>query len=377
MNRLATILGLIVLLALPIRLPAQDQTVELYDGLDPVELLAGREVPGDDSITAVHAGYKFLFASATNRSTFEKDSARYEPANGGTCARMGPLTMGVPALFAVHEGRIYLFGSGDCRKAFTAAPTKYLASSAPAPVATVEARARGRALAQSVGQAIGGSTLRASIAYQQTSRSERSGPNGPVVSEERLLVRWPADLRLERDLPFGTLISVAHGPDAFSVVMRKAGAPIDDARAVAARAALAAALKERASLSVLSTLRALVSPGADVVATDVPPGADPSLAYALLRQGETDVTVAVDKSSWRVRAIGYRGRATDGAYARIALELDDYRQSNGMSLPHVVRASADGIADAALSFTVARWQLDPVISPETFSRPAITPVPKQ
>ncbi|HEX4914539.1 MAG TPA: hypothetical protein VFV51_11295 [Vicinamibacterales bacterium] len=373
----ATVLGFITLLAMPFDLQAQDKTIELYDGLDPVELLAGREVPGDDSLTVDHAGYRFLFANAANRSVFEKDPARYEPANGGTCARMGPLTMGVPALFAVHEGRIYLFGSGDCRKAFTAAPARYLASSTSALVATPDARARGRALAQSLGEAVGANTLRAATAYQQTSRTERSGPNGLVISEERLLVRWPADLRLERDLPFGTVISATSGADAFSVLMRKAGAPIDDTRAIPARAALAAALRERAGLAVLSVIKAFVSPGADVVATDVPPGADPSLAYARLRHAGTDVTLGLDKSTSRPRVIVYRGRASDGAYALITLGLDEYRQTSGMWLPHVVTGTADGIADPALSLRITGWQLDPVISNETFSRPTVTAVPKQ
>jgi YHS domain-containing protein len=306
--------------------PGQGKVVELYDGLDPVELLAGQEVPGDEAFAAEHGGYRFLFRNSGNLETFKKDPARYEPANGGTCARMGPGTMAVTTLFAVHEGHIYLFGSSDCRKAFIAAPARYLPPAEGTPVVTAADWSRGRALAELVHKAIGGRALLAATSYRQVSRSQRPGPNGPALSEERTTVRWPADLRVERDLPFGTVVNAVNDLDAFSVVIRKEGAALENARPAPARIALAESLREKARLSPFSVLRAVIAPGSDVAVVRAPSGADPSLAYLQLQRAGMNVTLGVDKATGRPRSIAYRGRATDGAYAAIVLELDDYRE---------------------------------------------------
>ena len=42
----------------------------------------------------------------------------------------GPAGSGDPDRFAVHEGRIYIFATGNCRESFLASPGRYITSSA-------------------------------------------------------------------------------------------------------------------------------------------------------------------------------------------------------------------------------------------------------
>src|SRR5262245_46453247 len=119
----AIILVLVTLFALAAAQPKKE-TEPALKGLDPVALVAGKEVAGDKAIAVDHNGFRYLFATAESRKQFEKDPARYEIQLKGDCAAM-PGVKGNPDLFAVVKGRIYVFGSPECRAAFTAEPEKY------------------------------------------------------------------------------------------------------------------------------------------------------------------------------------------------------------------------------------------------------------
>ncbi|HEX6649989.1 MAG TPA: hypothetical protein VF075_10625, partial [Pyrinomonadaceae bacterium] len=68
--------------------PRPDTVIPL-EGLDPVMLTQGKEVQGDMKYTLTRGQFQYLFASAENKTTFEKDPARYEIQLNGSCARMG------------------------------------------------------------------------------------------------------------------------------------------------------------------------------------------------------------------------------------------------------------------------------------------------
>ncbi|HVQ37658.1 MAG TPA: hypothetical protein VMS31_08995, partial [Pyrinomonadaceae bacterium] len=129
-GRVITI-GLVLLLSLSSLAVAQSAStdaVPVLEGLDPILLVQGKEVQGDLKISVTRGKFQYLFKSTENQATFEKDPTRYEIQLDGTCARMGPPVTGNPDLFTVYRGRIYLFGSGDCKARFEAAPAKYLES---------------------------------------------------------------------------------------------------------------------------------------------------------------------------------------------------------------------------------------------------------
>src|ERR1700741_3624485 len=57
---------------------ASRETLIPLEGLDPVMLSQGKEVQGDMKYTVTRGQFQYLFASAENKATFEKDPARYE-----------------------------------------------------------------------------------------------------------------------------------------------------------------------------------------------------------------------------------------------------------------------------------------------------------
>src|SRR5215217_1012542 len=116
---------LVIIVALTATARAQDTVIPL-EGLDPVMLSQGKEVQGDMKYKVTRGQFQYLFASAENKATFEKDPVRYEIQLGGHCARMGAPTAGNADLYFVHNGRIYIFGSEECQTLFKAAPEKYL-----------------------------------------------------------------------------------------------------------------------------------------------------------------------------------------------------------------------------------------------------------
>jgi len=95
------------------------------EGLDPVLLIEGQEELGKPEIVIVHGGYTWQFVSEPTRARFEAHPERYSFRND-SC----PVVAGAPidpALFTVHEGRLYGFASSGCISDFTAEPERFLA----------------------------------------------------------------------------------------------------------------------------------------------------------------------------------------------------------------------------------------------------------
>ena len=95
-------------------------------GLDPVHLVEGRSELGKPEIVATHEGFRYQFVSEPSRAQFAADPERYSIQNE-TC----PVVDGAaidPALFAVHEKKIYAFATADCVEQFEASPASYLDS---------------------------------------------------------------------------------------------------------------------------------------------------------------------------------------------------------------------------------------------------------
>ena len=112
---------------------AKPEAADALDGLDPVLLVGGKEVPGKSAFSVTRGDFVYLFSTADTKATFESDPAQYEIQLGGLCARMGKTAGGNPSDFIVHEGKIYVFGSDECHKKFQADPAKYLGRHPPPP----------------------------------------------------------------------------------------------------------------------------------------------------------------------------------------------------------------------------------------------------
>ena len=85
---LLTLTALVVLLStgVPEGSASQAKTVEAtdaLDGLDPVLLVAGKEVPGKSAFSVTRGEFIYLFSTADTKATFDRDPARYEIQLGG------------------------------------------------------------------------------------------------------------------------------------------------------------------------------------------------------------------------------------------------------------------------------------------------------
>ena len=118
----------LVLLATAIGIAAKPQKAEdalALKGLDPVVLINGKEVKGDEKVSVSRGGFKYLFSSAENKALFEKEPKKYEIQLDGTCAVV-PGADGDPELFVVYKERIYIFASPHCVEQFKAKPEEYV-----------------------------------------------------------------------------------------------------------------------------------------------------------------------------------------------------------------------------------------------------------
>ncbi len=87
------------------------------EGYDPVAYHTDNTaVEGKKSITTVHEGITYRFASEENRKTFQENPEKYLPAYGGWCAYAlaanGEKMEPDPETFKLQEGKLYLFYNG-------------------------------------------------------------------------------------------------------------------------------------------------------------------------------------------------------------------------------------------------------------------------
>jgi YHS domain-containing protein len=126
-------------------------------GLDPVELRAGRETEGRETLIADHENYRYRFVSEANRSRFLAHPGLFAVQIGGACGSMGPLSgRGRTDLFAVVGGRTYLFASEACRRAVLANPGAYVDGADPRPTWGADVVADGLSAIREIVKAHGG-----------------------------------------------------------------------------------------------------------------------------------------------------------------------------------------------------------------------------
>jgi YHS domain-containing protein len=113
--------------ALSTELVVADQRsgIALY-GFDPVSYyLLGRAEMGSQDIQLKFTGVTWQFRSEANREAFRAQPDVYVPRFGGydpVALTRGAPVPGHPALFVIHDGRLYLFQKPENREAFIAAP---------------------------------------------------------------------------------------------------------------------------------------------------------------------------------------------------------------------------------------------------------------
>ena len=91
------------------------------NGSDPVALIGGSEVEGREDLTLESGLYTYRFASRKNLEKFRSDPEHWGIQGNGKCL-MAPSADSNPGIYAVHDGRIYVFASRGCVQDFADDP---------------------------------------------------------------------------------------------------------------------------------------------------------------------------------------------------------------------------------------------------------------
>ena len=327
------------------------ETLIPLEGLDPVMLTQGKEVQGDMKFTVTRGQFQYLFANAENKATFEKDPTRYEIQLNGSCARMGAPTTGNPDLYAVHNGRIYIFGSEECQTLFKAAPEKYLEVPAPPKTPpTAEMVKRGQDLIAKAAETLGGSKL------DQLASFQRKDVKGNEV-KSNLLLAFPDALRQETVRPTFTLVSVVTPSESFFVANNRTN-PMPEANRTAIykelNHELVVLLRARTHSDFKVAANGKSEAGQEFVDIELP-------AFA--------TTLGIDPATGRVLSQTYHGRGPGGVLGEIVINYSDFRSVDGLLLPFKTTATFDGQPFPALTATAEAITINGQIDANTFKKP--------
>ena len=329
--------------------PASDTVIPI-EGLDPVMLSQGKEVQGDMKYKVKRGRFEYLFANEENKATFEKDPSKYEIQLNGHCARMGAPTTADPDLYAVHNGRIYVFGSEECQTFFKATPEKYLEVPAAPKSPSAEVIKRGQELVAKAAEAFGpGSKLDQMRSLQRASLRDDKIKNNLVLS-------FPDSLRQETVRPTFTLTSIITPSDSF-VIVNNVARPMSEASR--------AAIYKELNHDPIVLLRARTGPDFKAsLATE-----EKSVAYVDVEMPGFTTTLGIDPGTGRVVSQTYKGRGPGGVVGQIVINYSDFRTVEGLSLPFKATATFDGQPFPALSATSEAITVNAQIDPATFKKP--------
>lgn len=343
--------------------------VPVLEGLDPVMLVQGKEVQGDLKISVTRGTFQYLFASAENKAAFEKDPARYEIQLEGACARMGAPVTGNPDLYTVHQGRIYIFGSADCKKRFEAAPQNYLEATneaGPRRPATPEAVKKAKALIDTAVAAIGGASRIDGLAsYQEKSTTLQTRRQGEVEVKTNLTVVFPDRIRSERVMPdyedaskvrqFATVVTATEVFGVMGSITRPLpnSARIDQEKEVNRR--------------VLAILRARNNFNPAAIGSDKV--GETAVEQVTIEIDHAIYTLGIDPVSGRILSLSAHRRGPQGNFGQFVQVFSDFRTVDGLTLPFKITATFDGQPWKEQSPTIEAIAVNGKIDPALFEKP--------
>lgn len=341
------------------------------EGLDPVMLVQGKEVQGNLKIAVTRGRFQYFFTSEEDKAAFEKDPSRYEIQLGGMCARMGAPVSGNSDLYTVHKGRIYIFGSAECKKRFEAAPEKYLEDEGATKSKeglTAEAFKKGSELVEKAVTAMGGPGLIDGLAnFQERSTSVQGRHDADVQIKTNLTLLFPDLVRAEQVQPDYVNPAVTRetaivmtANEAFAVTPNGIR-PLPDA----ARLDQQHELKRRP----LAIVRARKLAGFKAAATWSASVAETAVEQVVVEIDGASHTLGIDPTTGRIISLTYRRRGPVGEFGEVVKVFSDFRSVNGLTLPFKVTATFNDQPWKEQSATIESITINSKIDPAIFEKP--------
>lgn len=334
--------------------------------LDPVELLAGKDVPGKPELSLERDGIAYMFASPENKAVFEKDPAKYEVADGGACGRMGPLSgMGDARRYAVHAGRIYLFASDGCRTAFLRDPSRYIESDDDKVFGSNDQVVCGRALLdKAVAWAGGAEKLRGLKTFRATAaRKEKHGETEYAVSNE-LVLRFP-DAAYQREAWNESWHSTMVGPDGDAMATSQGTERMAASRGRAFRRSMAR--------QPLVILKAYVDgapksdcPGLIVVADGTGKVGETQVEYLKVWLNGAASRLGVDPTNGKILQLSFRGRDGTSKIGESVRTYTGFATVQGLTIPSGYSVIFDGKDMPSAGAKFDAFEVNPVVAKDLF-----------
>ena len=344
---------------------------DALEGLDPVMLVQGKEEQGELKITVTRGQFRYYFANAANKATFEQDPARYEIQGNGECARMGAPVYGSPDLYSVYQGRIYIFGSGECKKRFDAAPEKYLRPKNEAAVKaalTPEALKQGQAIIEKAVAAVGGaSRLDGLSSYEEKSVGLQARRQGDVEIKYSLTQVFPDRIRMERAMPdfndssMTRRMALVVTPKESFIIAPNGAQSVNEA----ARLDQEREIRRRP----LSILRARKSADFKPAAIGGGKVGEVTVEQVAIALDGTDYTLGFDPATGRLLSLACERRGPEGIFGQFVQVFSDFRTVDGLTLPFKVSATFNGQLWKEQSSTVEAINLNGKVDPALFEKP--------
>ncbi len=124
---------------------------------DAVNLISKIETQGTLQFQREHEGFLYLFSTEVNLKEFENNLSKYEIQFGGGCGRMGSLSgLGNPEIFAIHDNKLYIFASQQCKSTFLGNSDKLIERDDPLPRLSFDQSEKGKYLLDKLIQFVGG-----------------------------------------------------------------------------------------------------------------------------------------------------------------------------------------------------------------------------
>lgn len=370
----AVLFGAVVLLSISGTALSQSSAkdaVPVLEGLDPVMLVHGKEVQGELKITVTRGKFQYLFASAENKTTFEKDPARYEIQLEGACARMGAPVTGNPDLYSVHKGRIYIFGTEACKKRFDAAPTNYLENESGAtakPAVTPEAVKNALALIdKAVGVMGGAARIDGLISYQEKSTVLQTRRQGDVEVKTNLTVVFPDRIRMDQTMPDWNnptevrQLALVITPSEVFGIMSNVVRPLPET----ARTDQEKELKRR----LIAILRARKSASFNPATIGTGKVGDTTVEQVAVEIDRVSYILGVDSATGRILSLSSWRRGPEGNFGEFVQVFSDFRPVDSLTLPFKITATFNGQPWKEQSPTIEAITVNSKIDPLLFERP--------
>lgn len=334
---------------------------EALDGIDTVLLLkTGKETFGKAAFKSEHGRFTYLFASAESKAEFDANPDRYAVQLDGVCARMGGGN-GNPSDYAVVDGKIYLFASDACHKAFVAAPQHFLPRTAAPMPSDPAAESAGRASLDRAAVAHGGAALDSLKGYAE---SYVAATANPMPSPPKVTTTWqfPDGVRAERSFTMGnrsmTIVTLLTGGRGWN-------GPTDAPALEPIAPAGLPPLVQQAGRALIPLLRTRTAPGTRVAALGRTTIDGVEVERVRLQRDTLDVTVNITQSG-RVHSTTSVERGPDGSFGELIVRFADFRDTAGVAVPYAQTVTFEGAAAPTLSHTLQSASINPVVDPALF-----------